>query len=506
MWLESVSQWLIAVALLGQTTAGTPPNLPEVLTSRQPVFAIPFRVDSTSDPTRQPVEVQLYVSNDNGDHWQQYAKATPAQQHFMFRAAEDGEYWFAIRTVDRSGQAKPETVTGPGLRVRVDSKPPVVKITAQPGQPGQIVVQWDIDEPGVKSDALKIQYRSSFNEPWQPVAIDTKGFSTLPQQGEATFWPKQGAKELQIKAEVLDAAGNPAVAHAQVKVDQDGKSPAAEIAAKPEALPPQKNEQVVADTANAEPKGSVAIAINPAVGKRYVAPNKSSGGSELVAGLPPGEHPRMVNSSLFELEYDVDSVGPSGIGRVELWGTRDAGKTWSNFPLGNNNRSPLLVSVKEEGVYGFCVVVTNGAGIGGKPPKSGDLPDLWVGVDLTKPTARIVSAQQGVDAEAGQLIISWQADDRMLAARPVSLMFSQNRAGPWLPVASGLENTGRYAWSIDGRTPPQVYLRLEVRDEAGNVAVTETTDAFAIDQSRPTIRVRDIRPVNQASARSTQPR
>ncbi len=34
-------------------------------------------------------------------------------------------------------------------------------------------------------------------------------------------------------------------------------------------------------------------------------------------------------------------------------------------------------------------------------------------------------------------------------------------------MASGLENTGRYAWPIDSRTPPKFYLRLEVRDEAG---------------------------------------
>ena len=256
-----------------------------------------------------------------------------------------------------------------------------------------------------------------------------------------------------------------------------------------------------ADPPSAEPKGSVAIAINPAIGNRYPGSDDRAGNAGAIPGLPPGEHPRMVNSRLFELEYDVDSVGPSGIGRVELWGTRDAGKTWSRFAIDNNNRSPLLVSVDEEGIYGFRVVVTNGAGLGGAPPQSGDLPDLWIGVDLTKPTARIVSAEQGTDSEAGRLIISWQADDKMLAARPVSLSFSLTHGGPWLPIASGLENTGRYAWPIDNRTPGQFYLRLEVRDEAGNVGVHETPEPVTIDQSRPTIRVRDVRPVGQTSAR-----
>jgi len=84
----------------------------------------------------------------------------------------------------------------------------------------------------------------------------------------------------------------------------------------------------------------------------------------------------------------------------------------------------------------------------------------------------------------------------MPAPRPVSLSFSSSRSGPWLPIASGLENTGRYAWPIDNRTPAQVFLRLEVADEAGNIGVHETAEPIAIDQSRPTVRVRDIRPVS----------
>ena len=206
----------------------------------------------------------------------------------------------------------------------------------------------------------------------------------------------------------------------------------------------------------------------------------------------------MVNTRLFELEYDLDSVGPSGIGRIELWGTTDGGKSWRRYPIGTDKPKVLTVSVEGEGIYGFRMVVTNGAGLGGRRPAAGDMPDIWIGVDLTKPTARIVSAQQGIDSEAQSLIISWQADDKMLAARPISLLFREDPREPWLPIASGLENTGRYAWPIDSRTPPLVYLRLEVRDEAGNIGVDELTEAVPIDQSRPTARIRDVRPLDDA--------
>ena len=483
MCLELLSRLLVGLAILGQTAATAPPTSPGLIVSRQPDFVIPFRVDRTADPTQQPVEVQLYLSTDRGTHWQPYAKASPAQPHFLFHGGGDGEYWFAIRTVDSSGRVRPETIGGPGLRVLVDSAALVLKLSAQRNPSGQVAVRWEVNKPTIKPDSLTVQYRASSSEPWQPVVIERQNpkRSNAPPSGQLTLWPKPGASELQLRAEVGDMAGNVANAHAELKIEKAANDAGPAL--------------------TAEPTGSVAIAINPAVGNEYKASDKPSGGAAMPSTLPPGERPRMINSRLFELEYDVDSVGPSGIGKVELWGTRDGGKTWRRFPLDGHSRSPLLVNVDEEGIYGFRVVVTNGAGIGGKPPRSGDLPDLWIGVDLTKPTARIISAQQGSDAEAGYLIIVWQADDKMLAARPVSLAFRQDRGGPWLPIASGLDNTGRYAWPIDSRTPSELYLRLEVRDEAGNLGVYETPEPVTIDQFSPTIRVREIRPVGRPGLR-----
>jgi hypothetical protein len=401
MWMEPLSQLVIAAALLGQTAV----TLPEPYISRQAAFVVPFHVKPVSDPSREVVEVQLHVSTDRGQHWQLYTKAQPTQKQFLFRSSSDGEYWFAVRTLDRSGQLRPDKISMPELRVRVETKASQTQSNASRDRTAQ--------RPVTRSD--------------------------------------QNA--------------GPSL----------------------------------------EPKGSVAIAINPAVGKKF-NPSQPFGDAPTIPGLPQGERPRMVNSQMFQLDFDIDSVGPSGVGRVELWGTRDMGKTWKSYSSVNGSRGPLLANVKEEGLYGFTAVVTNGVGMGGKPPSSGDIPDLWVGVDLTKPTARITSAQQGVDSEAGQLIISWRADDRMLAARPVSLSFSTNRSGPWLPIASGLENSGRYAWPIDNRTPSQFYLRLEVRDEAGNVGVNETSEPVTIDQSQPTIRVRDVRPVGETSSRSIRRR
>ena len=87
--------------------------------------------------------------------------------------------------------------------------------------------------------------------------------------------------------------------------------------------------------------------------------------------LPAGERPRMVASRTFELEYEIEQVGPSGVAKIELWGTLDGGRTWSLYGRDVDNLSPLQVKVEKEGIYGFRIVVQSGSGMGGQPPTAG---------------------------------------------------------------------------------------------------------------------------------------
>src|SRR5205807_7222696 len=45
-------------------------------------------------------------------------------------------------------------------------------------------------------------------------------------------------------------------------------------------------------------------------------------------GLPPL---KLVNSKEVVLEYQLDKVGPSGVGSVELWLTDNDGQSWQRF-------------------------------------------------------------------------------------------------------------------------------------------------------------------------------
>ena len=41
------------------------------------------------------------------------------------------------------------------------------------------------------------------------------------------------------------------------------------------------------------------------------------------------------------------------------------------------------------------------------------------------------------------------------------------------------------------RVPPLIYLRLEVRDEAGNLSIDDRKAPIALDQVRPTAKIRE---------------
>ncbi|HEY2882965.1 MAG TPA: hypothetical protein VGJ15_11035 [Pirellulales bacterium] len=214
-----------------------------------------------------------------------------------------------------------------------------------------------------------------------------------------------------------------------------------------------------------------------------------------------GQRPRLVNSRSFEIDYEVDGVSSQGISKVELWGTRDGGRSWWSFGVDPDNRSPIRVNVDNEGLYGFRLTVQrNGAAPGSMMPRSGDQPDMWVLVDMTRPMVRLTSVQPGDGPHPGELLITWQASDAALAARPISLLMSDRPGGPWTPIATNLENSGQFAWRPDPRTPTQIYLRIEARDEAGNMGSYETQQPVSLDSNKPEGRLRGVHAVGDTAS------
>ncbi len=470
------------------------------------------------NPAQQPVEVQLHVSTDQGAKWEPAGRVKPDKGGFVFRAPHDGEYWFSIRTLDAQGAARPEAPLEAQLQVTVDTIAPRLDLSAFRGDGGEIVARWQAVDPNLKPSSFKLEYQVNSSGTWQRVAVDAPSQAmrhTL--SGEARFWPSEPGALLFVRAEITDTAGNPAVNQAIVKADpaaaqQTTSAPsAASSAASPPGMtgaapnPSSAATRWPAERLTGEPLGRTLDTPDrePAwrAGSQSPAAQPVSRSSRSGRGEPdPGAaadsaHPRMLNARTFELEYDIDSVGPSGVAKVELWGTRDGGRTWASYGVDSDNRSPIPVAVDSEGTYGFRVAVQSGNGLGGRPPASGEMPDIWIGIDLTRPSCRITAAE--VDLQTGELLIQWTASDERPEARPISLSYSAAQQGPWMPIATGLENSGTYRWRIDSRVPDPVYLRLEMRDEAGNVGAFETAEPVSLDRHRPEGRIRGVRPLGQ---------
>jgi hypothetical protein len=406
--------------------------------SRTPVFYIPF-----SDPgDRRLKSVQLYVSTDQGRFWQRASNVGPQEGRFTFTAPRDGLYWFAVQTVDADNRVYPAVMDNapPGLRVIVDTQPPVVTLRAQPPRDGYSGVEWEVQDENLDVGTLTLEYRQSGAADWLPLRVDPVA------TGHYSWRPAAGGT-LEARLRVRDKAGN-----------------------------------------EGERQATVLAAADSRVGSPDLATH--------YAPRPPASSPlvKLVNSKRINLNYEVQDKGPSGLSKVELWYTTDTRK-WERWREDTNPQAPFTVEVNDEGVYGFTLLALSGVGLGTDPPRVGDPPQVWVEVDLTKPIVRLLGVDVGRGSDAGKLTVAWSATDKNLGRQPISLFYSDQPAGgTWKPIITNAENSGSYVWRIPSDVPYKFYVRIEAADKAGNVGAAETDKAVIVDLSQPKIVIREVEP------------
>lgn len=227
---------------------------------------------------------------------------------------------------------------------------------------------------------------------------------------------------------------------------------------------------------------------------------------------------QVINYPRFNLGYDLEQRGPSGISRVDLWVTRNEGQTWQKWSQHDGKNGVVTVSLDArenaqlEGQYGFRLVPVSGAGLSEREPVAGDAPDMRVVLDITAPTIDLFAP--GSDPNTPDtLLIQWKANDKNFGDDPIILEWSEAPTGPWKPVASAggadpviqatamnapvarrLANTGQYAWRIPAGVPARVYLKASARDAAGNVKEVVTRDPILVDLTKPRAKINGITP------------
>ncbi|MBI3864779.1 MAG: hypothetical protein HY290_23120 [Planctomycetia bacterium] len=490
-------------------------------------FRIPFHYDPGELSRLGARQIRLYVSRDKGRSWEQGESVLPNAGKFTYRAATDGEYWFLVRTLDSKNQLHPDlTVTDPGLQVVVDTTPPKLEIELRQPVAGSVQLSWNASDDHLDPTQLRLEYLQPGSSEWQDLSI-------VPKASGQRDWKIPQGGVVAVRGSIADLAKNTTTDQVQLRIlpaNQAVPRPGAPESRQPVAGPGSDlRENVVlnlpdkfpSDSMN--PKGEtppaeqglsansrLPVERNPMGG---LSPNSPKGNFvshkpddrlASAAEAAPGSRPvemsrigaagrkRVVDSRKFQIGYNLEGVGPSGVSSVDLYITDDNGATWYHYGVDDDNISPIYVEVPSEGTYGFCLGVRSGAGLSSDPPQNGDAPSIVVVVDQTTPTLELLPVQQGLGKNINKLLISWKCADANLPDRPISLFYSATGQAPWLPISGPLENTGSHVWSIGAGVPVKFYLRIEARDLAGHVQTLDSPQPIVIDLSRPTAKIIDV--------------
>jgi len=194
---------------------------------------------------------------------------------------------------------------------------------------------------------------------------------------------------------------------------------------------------------------------------------------------------QIIRSRRFTWDYEMQVDRPDTVPvRVELWSTSDGGVTWQRSAVDSDGQSPIDVTLPAAGLYGFRLEIVPDLPDAGGGPRSGEMPEGWIGIDDEPPQVEILEATRLKDTEPGGVLIRWAARDQILVPKSVRLIQSPNADGPWGTIAEGLEAQGEYRWQPERGTPARVFIRVEASDAAGNVGLGTTPDPVTVAMPR----------------------
>jgi hypothetical protein len=312
---------------------------------------------------------------------------------------------------------------------------------------------------------LTAQQRADSRSPLPPAAAQSKP-DELPKFGLNS--PAQKPSVEQIPAPLPELEKRVEAKKPQPRTAVEAMRPLSEQSAVPEKIP--------------APKPKRARVKRPAVAEVPRAPIRHS------------------DSERFSLEYELQAVGNLGVDAIELYGSVDGGDTWDLWGTDPDRVSPFDIETKEEGVFSFRIVVVGRNGLASPRPQKGETPDIVVVVDKVKPQVRITAAQYGEGNRIGALVIRYECLDSNLGARPISLSFSDTINGPWTTIAAGLRNDGDYVWPADPKLPRQIYLRIDCKDEAGNVGTYVLDKPIDVQGLAPRAKIRGFQSLSGMEA------
>jgi hypothetical protein len=114
------------------------------------------------------------------------------------------------------------------------------------------------------------------------------------------------------------------------------------------------------------------------------------------------------------------------------------------------------------------------------------------GPDITPPTATVTSPNGGETWTANTVHnITWTANDNV-GVTAIDLAYSTDGGATYTTIATGLANTGSYAWTVPDQQTANALVQVVAHDAAGNTGVDASNAAFTIsapDTTAPVVTV-----------------
>ena len=445
----------------------------------------------------------LCVSEDQGKTWKPVvSRTTPDKRALAFRATQDGEFWFAVQTLDTEGRLYPPVTSAiePKMRVVVDTTPPTV-VLSPGGRRGSLAsVRWDVrDNTVLDRNSFVLEFQAPGASDWRQVPVP----QPFVPVGKAS-WDAGTAGPIRVRASVADRVRE----HATTRRSSCPMAPPRtrhwDGAPRPSRRRWGRSPRPRSTGCRSSPMRGLRRPRRPGPPGlprphrirsmfRGPAPTSAPGGPR----PDPGVRPQLIPSPRFNLQYEVADAGPAGPATVELWVTQNAGRTWSPLAQDPDRRPPFPVALGGEGVFGLKLVARSASKLGDSPPEPGESPDYLVEVDSTPPVVKLDPVHAGVGGDTGKIAVAWHASDLHLGSRPVTISVRPEGGGEWRPIGPPVENTGRFSWVVPPSAPPRFYVRVQVADAVGNVGTDETPEGspVMVDRTRPKGRITRIDPI-----------
>ncbi|WP_435007909.1 hypothetical protein P12x_005173 [Tundrisphaera lichenicola] len=484
----------LAWGSLAQVAPAANPRV-QTLYSKERAFRLPFNMEAADRPrTRQ---IQLWASSDGGE-WQKVDAKDPDAQAFFFRAPKDGEYWFAVRTLDTKNRLIPSDVdeVEPNMKVIVDTTVPAMNLDALPRRGSVAAVRWEVVDDHIDLESLRLEFKVEGGD-WTPVPI------RKPARIGQEKWDCGTSEPIKVRLNVADRAKNLRMLTLDLP---DGSSSAGAMNGPGQGLegdvpPPRstfassENERESPRPISANPPAMTPARTTQPVGQFNPFAPAESGAAGGGAPAPEGPAPPiLVTNPKFGLQYLVEDPGPNGPAVVELWVTTDGGRTWYSRGEDPDRQSPFPVDLGGEGTFGLKLVARSSANQGDQPPVPGEPPETIVEVDSSGPAIKLDPPR----ITGGQITIAWHANDPHPAPRSVMISVRPDEPdAKWVPITPApIDNSGQYVWALPANSPPKIHFRVDIVDSLGNRGFAETTEtgAVLVDRSRPKGRIIGLDP------------